>query len=205
MIKNIIFDLSEVIISGYTGAEVGPVMEKKYDIPTEEFRKRKREKEDTFLALMRGNIREEEYCNELLEGMNWNITREDLKLTIRECLNQPVRGTMEIVKQLKGNYRLILLSDHVREWVPYIEEKNRDIDIFDRKIFSYEIGSLKGDKQTFRTVLNQTQIVADETLFIDDNQQNVKRAEEVGIHGIVFKNAKQLREELKQKYAIQIN
>lgn len=200
MIKNIIFDLSEVIISGYIGAGVGPLMEKKYGIPSEQFRKRKREKEDTFLALMRGNLKEEEYANELLEGMKWNITVEDLKTTIREYLNQPVRGTMEIVRKLKGKYQLILLSDHVREWVPYIEERNQDINIFDKKIFSYEIGSLKSDQETFKKVLNQTQIVADETLFIDDNEQNVKRAEEVGIHGIVFQNAEQLEKELRSKY-----
>ena len=78
----------------------------------------------------------------------------------------------------------------------YIEEKNQDINLFDKKIFSYDIGSIKSDQQTFRTVLNQTQILADETIFIDDNEVNVKRAEEVGIKGIVFKNAEQLKSEL---------
>lgn len=196
MIKNIIFDLSEVIISGYIGAGVGPLMEKKYGIPTEEFRVRKREKNDTFLELMRGKITEEEYCSEVLEGMEWDITIEDFKETIREYLNQPVKGTMEIIKQLKGKYQLVLFSDNVREWIPYIEERNKDISIFEQKIFSYEIGTIKTDEQTFITVLNKTKIIADETLFIDDNEENIKRAEEVGIHGILFKDAEQLKEEL---------
>lgn len=145
---------------------------------------------------MRGTIKEEAYWSELLEGTDWEITVEDLKETIRENLNQPVEGTIEIVKNLKGKYQLILLSDHVKEWMEYIEEKNQDINLFDKKIFSYDIGSIKSDQQTFRTVLNQTQILADETIFIDDNEVNVKRAEEVGIKGIVFKNAEQLKSEL---------
>ncbi len=53
-------------------------------------------------------------------------------------------------------------------------------------------------------VVRQTNIVPDETIFIDDNELNIKKAEEVGIHGIVFKNAKQLKEELEIKYQIQV-
>ncbi len=194
MIKNIIFDLSEVIISGYWRIE--NLIEKKYEIPAEDFLQQKINKNELFLDLMRGNLKEEDYWNELLKGMNWDITIEDLKNTAREYLNQPVEGTMEIIEQLKGKYQLILLSDHVKEWMQYIEQINHDIDLFDKKIFSYEIGSVKPDKQTFKTVLNRVQIIADETLFVDDHEINIKRAEEEGIHGIIFKNAEQLKQEL---------
>ena len=194
MIKNIIFDLSEVIISGYWRIE--NLIEKKYEIPAEDFLQQKINKYELFLDLMRGNLKEEDYWNELLKGMNWDITIEDLKNTAREYLNQPVEGTMEIIEQLKGKYQLILLSDHVKEWMQYIEQINHDIDLFDKKIFSYEIGSVKPDKQTFKTVLNRVQIIADETLFVDDHEINIKRAEEEGIHGIIFKNAEQLKQEL---------
>lgn len=204
MIKNIIFDLSEVIISGYHGMEY--LMEQKYNVSVTEFEKRKQETIDIFLDTMRGNFEEDDYWNEFLKETNWNITIEDLKITIRENLNRAVKGTMEIVKQLKKeNYQLILVSDHVREWMKYIDEQNQDIKIFKKRIFSYEIGSIKSDEQTFRELLKKTPMLAEETLFIDDLEINVKRAEEVGIYGIVFKNANQLREELKQKYAIQIN
>lgn len=194
MIKNIIFDLSEVIISGYWRIE--NLIEKKYGIPAKDFLEEKIKNNELFLDLMRGNLKEEDYWNELLDGMNWNITIEDLKNTAREYINQPVKGTMEIIKQLKGKYQLILLSDHVREWMEYIEHVNHDIELFDKKIFSYEIGCVKPDEQTFTTVLNKAQIIADETLFIDDHEINIKRAEEVGIHGILFKDAEQLKEEL---------
>ncbi len=198
MIKNIIFDLSEVIISGYHGTE--KIIERQYAIPEEEFKKQKLFKYEYFLDLMRGNLSEEEYLEELLKGTNWNISIEQLKIAIRQNLNQPVPGTMEIVKELKGNYQLILLSDHVKEWMEYIEENNKDLEIFDKKIFSYDIGVVKSDEQTFKIVLEQTGIVADETLFIDDYEKNVKNAERVGIHGIVFENAEQLRKTLSSEY-----
>ena len=200
MIKNIIFDLSEVIISGYHGVE--KLLREQFDIPEQDFKEQKQLKNELFLDLMRGNLSEEEYLKELLQGTNWNISIKQLKTAIRQNLNQPIPGTMEIVKELKakGNYQLILLSDHAREWMEYIEEKNKDLKIFDKKIFSYDIGAVKSDKQTFKTVLEKVAIVADETLFIDDYEKNVKNAKAVGIHGIVFENAEQLRKTLSSEY-----
>ena len=199
MIKNIIFDLSEVIISGYHGVE--KIIKRQYAIPEEDFKKQKFLKYEYFLDLMRGKLSEEEYLEELLKGTNWNISIEKLKTAIRQNLNQPIPGTMEIIKELKeGKYQLILLSDHAREWMKYIEENNKDLEIFDKKIFSYDIGAVKSDEQTFKIVLEQAGIVADETLFIDDYEKNAKNAEEVGIHGIVFENAEQLRKILSSEY-----
>lgn len=198
MIKNIIFDMSEVIISGYHGVE--NLLEREYGIPKQEFEKQRLAKNEIFLELMRGHLKEEEYWNEVLRGMNWDITVEELKTTIRRNLNRPIPGTMEIIKKLKGEYQLILLSDYVREWMEYIEYRNEQLRIFDQKVFSYNIGSVKSELQTFRTLLNQTKIIADQTLFIDDYEQNVRKAEEVGIHGIVFKDAKQLKQDLCLKY-----
>lgn len=199
MIKNIIFDLSEVIISGYHGVE--KIIKRQYAIPEEDFKKQKFLKYEYFLDLMRGKLSEEEYLEELLKGTNWNISIEKLKTAIRQNLNQPIPGTMEIIKELKeGKYQLILLSDHVKEWMEYIEENNKDLEIFDKKIFSYDIETVKSDEQTFKIVLEKAAIVADETLFIDDYEKNVKNAEAVGIHGIVFENAEQLRKVLSSEY-----
>ena len=205
MIKNIIFDLSEVIISGYRGIEE-VVLESQYGtfenqkILENEVDLDSMRENEVFLNLLRGKLTEEEYLNHVLKNKNWNVSVEQLKIAIRQNLNQPVPGTMEIVKELKGKYQLILLSDHAREWMEYIEENNKDLNIFDQKIFSYDIGAVKSDEQTFKTVLEKTGIVADETLFIDDYEKNVKNAEKVGIHGIVFENAEQLRKRLSSEY-----
>ena len=206
MIKNIIFDLSEVIISGYRGIEE-VVLESQYGtfenkklLENEEDLDSMRENE-TFLNLLRGKLTEEEYLNHVLKNKKWNVSVEQLKIAIRQNLNQPIPGTMEIIKELKeGKYQLILLSDHAREWMKYIEENNKDLEIFDKKIFSYDIGAVKSDEQTFKIVLEQAGIVADETLFIDDYEENAKNAEAVGIHGIVFENAEQLRKILSSEY-----
>lgn len=57
---------------------------------------------------------------------------------------------------------------------------------------------LKEDEGTFKYILEKEDILASETIFIDDNKNNVKMANREGIQGIIFENAKQLENELKK-------
>lgn len=196
MIKNIIFDLSEVIISGYHGAE--NIIEQNTNISSEEFLKRRKEVEDIFLDTMRGKYTEDEYIEALIENTNWNINREIIKKSVRQNLNIQVEGTMKLVEKLKEKYNIILLSDHIKEWAEYILRTNKEIEVFKHKYFSYEYGMLKEDEGTFKYILEKEEILASETIFIDDNKDNVKMANREGIQGIIFENAKQLENELKK-------
>lgn len=196
MIKNIIFDLSEVIISGYIGVE--KIIEKNTSISSEKFLERKKETINIFLDTMRGKYSEDEYLSYLLQDTNWKISKDELKLFIRENLNRPVKGTMNIIKTLKENYNLILLSDNIKEWMNYIFENNEDLAIFDHKYFSYDIKGLKLDEDTFEYIINDLNIKPEETIFIDDYEGNVQVANKNGIKGIIFKNAEQLTKELEE-------
>ena len=199
-IKNIIFDLSEVIISGFHKTE--EIIEKNTNIKVEEFLAKRREVEDVFLDTMRGKYTEDEYIDALVENANWNVSKEIIKKSIRQNLDVKVEGTMKIVEKLKEKYNLILLSDHIKEWVEYILNTNKDLEAFRHKYFSYEYGMLKEDEGTFRYILGKEKILPSETIFIDDKKDNIKMANKEGIQGIVFENAKQLEYELKQMQII---
>ena len=196
MVKNIIFDLSEVIISGYHGAE--KIIEQNTRISAESFLKRKRETINIFLDTMRGKYSEDEYLSYLLKDTNWNISKEKLKVLIRKNLNMPVKGTIDIIKELKDNYKLILLSDYVREWMDYIFENNIELSLFNHKYFSYDYKKLKSDEGTFKYIISDLNIKPEETIFIDDYESNVQVANKNGIKGIIFKDAEQLRIELEK-------
>lgn len=196
MIKNIIFDLSEVIISGFHKTE--EIIEKNTNIKAEEFLAKRREVEDIFLEAMKGKYTEDEYIEALLKDTNWNVDRNTMKQLIRENLNIEVKGIKELINKLKGKYNLILLSDHIKEWVEYILSTNKDLDVFKHKHFSYEYGMLKGDEGTFKYILEKEIILPSETVFIDDSKENVEMANKEGIQGIVFENVKQLERQLKE-------
>lgn len=200
MIKNIIFDLSEVIISGFHKAEY--IIEKNTNIKAEEFLEQRKEVNDIFLDAMRGKYTEDEYIEALLKSANWDVNKEIIKKSIRQNLDTKVDGTMKIIEKLKERYNLILLSDHIKEWVDYIIETNKELEIFEHKYFSYEYGKLKTDEGTFNYVLDTEKIKPSETIFIDDSKDNVEIAKQSEIHGIVFKDAKQLEKELQERHLI---
>ncbi len=200
MIKNIIFDLSEVIISGYHGVE--HIIEQNTNISSEEVLKRKKETINVFLDTMRGKYSEDEYLETLIENTNWNENKEIIKRSIRQNLDTKVDGTIKIVEKLKEKYNLILLSDHIKEWVEYILSTNKDLEVFKHKYFLYEYGTLKEDEGTFKYILEKEKIIPSETIFIDDNKDNIEMANKEGIQGIVFQNAKQLEYELKKMQII---
>ena len=63
-------------------------------------------------------------------------------------------------------------------------------------------GSNNTREETFKYILEKEKILASETIFIDDNKDNVKMANKEGIQGIVFENAKQLESELQKLHII---
>lgn len=197
MIKNIIFDLSEVIISGYYGTE--KIIASNTDVSEEEFEKRRLEVNDFFLDVMRGNHTEEEYWQGLLAGTNWNISIDELKKFVRLNLNRRVPGTLDLINRIGKNYNLILLSDHVKEWMEYIIQNNDGLSRFNKRFFSYEYGKVKSDSDVFEYLIHQTQIIPEETIFIDDSLVNVQNAQKSGIDAILFTDADSLEEELRKR------
>ena len=113
-------------------------------------------------------------------------------------LFRSVEGTMDIIKRLEGNYNLILLSDYPKEWKEFLLENNKEIEIFKIKYFSCDYGKIKSDGDFFKYVIKDLNISPEDSIFIDDLERNVETASKYGIKGIVFRNSKQLEEELKK-------
>lgn len=192
MLKTIIFDLSEVFIAGMYGIE--KPLAQILNIP-----------ENTVLPLMSGKrlrklflgeITEERYLRELLAQEQWNVHLTTIKEVIRNNFHSTLSGMDATLLQcLAKRYRLILLSDHAREWVEYLLPVHQTLlSEFSQLFFSFD-PQLRGTKKevaTFRKVLNIISCEPNECLLIDDRELNVSVALEAGIPGIVFKDAQRL-------------
>lgn len=64
----------------------------------------------------------------------------------------------------------------------FIEAGYVPTELFEHLWLSYELGLVKPDPEIFRVILAQSGYVADETLFVDDNQHNCEVAQQLGIH-----------------------
>ncbi len=187
MIKALIFDLSEVLIRGIVGVE--KILAKQLHIP--EGKILKAFNGNNLVNLCCGKISEDEYLRNIIDKQNWSISSQELKTHLRQNFLIPVNGMPELINDLSEKYKLILLSDHGREWIEYIEVRHEFLNCFDKRHYSFNSNKLKSDPSIFITILKENGLSREEVIFIDDNKDNIAAAASVGIRGIIFKNRAQ--------------
>jgi len=186
-IKNIIFDLGDVILnidvpvaslsfSKLSGREQQEIL----DLFKEK---------DLFRQFETGSLDEtgfRNYIRELLVFPDWTDNMIDTAWNSLLLDLPPER--VELLKNLRTRYRLFLLSNtssiHITQVNKILEAatgvKKLD-DLFDKVYLSYEMGLMKPDPAIYQQVLEEQGLVAEETLFLDDNADNIKAAATLGI------------------------
>lgn len=193
MIKYIIFDLSEVLIAGIIGIE--EVLYSKVPKPKEEIVKSF--SGEWLKEYMVGSINEDTYLTEIVKKENWDIEIIEIKEIIRDNFHKSIDGMLPIIEALFTKYKLILHSDHSKEWIEYIKAIHPFLNLFERLFFSYELKITKHKPESFRKVIELLNANPEECLLIDDHLRNIKNADMVGIQGVQFQNANQLKTDLR--------
>ena len=83
---------------------------------------------------------------------------------------------------------------HIQELVRKISPEFEGA--FDHVIVSSEVHLLKPDPRIYYLTLERIGCEAQESVFIDDKEENVLAAEKLGMHGVVFHSRDQAIEEL---------
>jgi len=111
-----------------------------------------------------------------------------------------IDGMRELVKKLKDKGTPLFLLSNISK--TFAERKN-DISIlsyFDKCIFSAVCGYTKPGADIFNHLLTTCDIKAEETVFVDDSEKNVKGAQSAGISAYLFDgDSKKLEEYFKQE------
>jgi len=100
---------------------------------------------------------------------------------------------IETIMCLKREYRIFLLSNtnklHYDKFTAdFLNQYGYSFDsLFDHTYYSFEMGLAKPDSDIFRTVLRETNIVPDETVYVDDSPANTAAAAELGIRSLTIK------------------
>ena len=176
--KNIIFDLGGVLvgfdsrrcINAFHAIDCGDVA--KY---VEEHRT-----EDLFHRVELGLISTHEFCEEARQMTGSTASDEEI-IGAWNALLTPVTAErrQRLAEIREQGIRLFLLSNtndmHWQLCQPQLKG------CFDRVSLSYEMQLAKPDPKIFTEVLRQAGIAAHETLFIDDNADNIAAAAALGI------------------------
>ena len=110
-------------------------------------------------------------------------------------VQNPVMVAWQLALKERGMKTAILsnMGDSVLESV----EREFDwIHRFDVLVWSYQLGIAKPDPAIYLHMLAKLGTRPEETLFIDDKQENVEAAQKLGIRAILYTSVERLREEL---------
>ena len=115
----------------------------------------------------------------------------------KQMMGNQIDGMQELLQDLKTEgYHIYGLSNWSAETFYQIRPKYPIFDLLEGFVLSGDEKCLKPEPQIYTILLDRYHIEPDTALFFDDNLANVEGAKAVGIHGIQFVSAEQIRKEL---------
>ena len=101
------------------------------------------------------------------------------------------------VKTLKEQgYHLYILSNYADHTYQLSGYKMKFLPYMDGTLFSYAYKMAKPDHEIYEKLCTMYQLNPQETVFFDDREENIEAARACGIHGIVFQSHEQAQKDL---------
>lgn len=115
----------------------------------------------------------------------------------REMLTGEMPGMRELIGDLKdAGYSIYGLTNWSMETFPEARRMFGILQLIDHYVVSAAEGLVKPDPRLFQVLLDRYHLRADECIFVDDNADNVAAAMGMGMTGIVFSGAEELRKKI---------
>ena len=156
-------------------------------------------REGIFMDLELGNISSEDFfqaiCNRSTQPLSATQAEDYWNLILKEIPQEK----LQVIRNLRKHYHVYLLSNTNQPHWEYIckecfEKDGFTINDYFEKIFlSYEMHLAKPDKRIFLQMLQENNMIPEETLFIDDSEANCKAAEETGIRTVHYRIGEDLK------------
>jgi putative hydrolase of the HAD superfamily len=201
-IEVIFFDLGNVILpfNHYQIAEkLSPFVQKKdFQDPRKIFSYIFDLKDGAINPFDAGKLTPQEFFQSVKESLGLSVSFEAFIPIWNEIFVED-REVSEIIRSLKGKWRLGLLSNTDPLHFTYIVSTFPIISALEKWILSYEVGFKKPDTPIFQKAIEWASVEPEKILFIDDTQGHVEAAASLGIQGIHFVSADQLKKELAVK------
>jgi glucose-1-phosphatase len=191
-IRNIIFDLGGVVVN------IDP--ERSYrqmsnlaNIPQTELL-RKINNDPLFEQFEKGLIDRNQLYNHVLSLAENPFNQPDFEKAWNAMIVDIPQKNLGLIKRLKNNCRVFALSntneihiEHVNGLMQKHYGKPNLNTWFENVYLSFEVGMVKPHRKFFEFVLHKNDLNPSETLFIDDTQQHVEAAKNLGIQVMTVK------------------
>lgn len=147
-----------------------------------------------------GAVSDQEFRDAIKKLSDKKITDPEINHAWTKMLLDIPKERVDFILELKKKYRVFLLSNtnliHQNKFEPYFFDlyKFPFSDLFERIYYSHVEGIRKPEAEAFTNVLIKSNLEAEETLFVDDSLENIKKAKELNIHTYHIQPRSELRE-----------
>ena len=115
----------------------------------------------------------------------------------KKMMGGAIPGMYELVAELKrAGYGIYGLTNWASETFYQIVDEYPVFGLLDGMVVSGDVRLLKPEAEIFHCLLDKYGLKAEESVFIDDNPENVEGARAAGLSGLPFKDAETLRRQL---------
>lgn len=187
-LHNIIFDLGGVILN--INARLTFDAFKKLGLKGSIENEINAQTNELFHDLEKGNTSPEAFHRRFRQLTGYSSTDQEIDDAWTAMILDIPADRVKYLKELKKDYRIFLLSNtneihKIKFHRMFLNSYGYPFyDLFERNHYSHEMGMRKPDPNIYLQVLKEDQLVAEETLFIDDIGENVIAAESTGIKGL---------------------
>jgi epoxide hydrolase-like predicted phosphatase len=132
-----------------------------------------------------GRLSTEEFIDRVFAATDLPLTRDQFRIAYNDIFT-PITSTHDLIRRLKPSYRLGLLSN-TSEW--HFEHAIKTVDVFrlfDAVTLSFEVKALKPAATIYQDMLSKLGVPAKECVYIDDIQENVEAARDLGMHALRY-------------------
>jgi glucose-1-phosphatase len=143
-----------------------------------------------FLDYEKGQISTRQFRDIIRENINAqqrdSVSDSDIDAAMKKFLDPVSEVNLDLLLALKMNFRVFLLSNTnpiaINAVESYFAREGKVMkDYFDHMFLSYEMQLVKPEKEIFERMLNEGNMCANETLYIDDSPVNIRMSESLGI------------------------
>lgn len=160
-----------------------------------------------FQKLETGKISEEDFYKEFNEWTGLHLSPSQIKTAWNAMLLTFRENSLQYLASLRPQYKTYLLSNtnfiHIDSFREIFNHKKRETPFeayFDKAYYSCGIGLRKPNVNCYEWVLDDLNIDADKTLFIDDSEQNIEGAKNAGVHTILLSPGEKIEDLQLEQY-----
>ena len=114
-----------------------------------------------------------------------------------EMVGGLVPGTGEVMRELRAaGLRLFALSNWNSQTFAQVRPMFPEFDLFEDIVVSGDHGCIKPEERFYRIGLERIDLPVQSLVFVDDNPRNLRGAERIGLRGLLFTGADNLRRDL---------